>query len=135
MKAKIKEEYKEKFKSTFRTVVMGQTLDVSLSQAESEAEKYALTGMGYMYVNSAKLKEQVLSRQKKAELVVLDMNNATRGTAFEKGSSPKAKSIASFEERQAKARAKMFRRKGIDPTAVVTSKKKKASKKRTSKKK
>lgn len=135
MKAKIQEKYKKNFNPTFGTVIFGKIVRVSLSQAENEAEKFATTAMGYMYEGHEKLKKEVLKRQGKPKLEVLDMNKAERGTVFDKNSSPRAKAIAMFESNQTKGRERMARRKDKKLVAVKKTPKKKPTKKRVSKKK
>lgn len=135
MQGTIQSKYKKLFTPTFRVVIMGQMFDVSLSQAENEAEKYALTGMGHMYEDFEKLQKEVKSRQAKLKTETLDMNKAERGSVFKEGLSDQAlNDIDSFKYKQTKGRNNVGRRKSLD-VPVIKNTKKKAKKKKVIKKK
>ena len=108
MKAKISTEHRSKFTPNFRTVVMGKPKDVSLHEAENQAEIWLNSPMVILYENGEKLRQELLKRQKKQPSVKLDMALAKRGKSFDPSvSNQSAKQIELFKLDQAKSISKI----------------------------
>lgn len=121
MQAKIKEQYKKLFNPTFRITVAKQPVDVSLYQAENQAEKWALTPIIDLYEDKKTVLESALKRKKPVKPVKLDMNTQTRGLAFSEGFGMSGV-IAKFKEAQ-KANLDKIKRRMVDEVTEKKTKK------------